>query len=317
MKQKIFRKNLSIIATLCIVFSLVQAGSQEAYAYTKFDVGARAIAMGGAHTAAVEGATALYFNPAALALIEGYEVNSMISTGMAFDRSHNFFGFGSELWTDAKRGIALGLISAKMSDLDGYDASNVPTGTFDVSDNTVMLSYAELMYKYNLYWGSTIKLYKSSIDSDDNTGFGFDFGALYIMNQCRNDFMDDLRFGLTVKDLFSSVDEDHIIPRMKLGLASHLQNDLFAAVDFGFNLEDDSDFIYALGLEYTIDLQTEIGPSMLDISNLQPRIGIRDGDFHFGFGMNFSILQVDYSFVPQPNSYYNDSHRFSLILKFN
>ena len=303
-------------------FTLIWAGTRDPFPYYRMHVGARALGMGGAHTAAVNGVEATYFNPAMLAFQEGFELNSMISSGMAFDRSLNFIGFGAEVWEDSKRGIAVSLLNAQMDKMPGYDESNVPTDDFNTVYNNVMLGYAEPFFIDHTYWGATVKLYHSSIDGDDESGYGFDVGGIYRTKTspwC--DKIRDIRLGVAVQDLFSDVDEDRITPRLKLGTAGTFINDLHTALDLGMDIGDDAEFTWAIGAEYDIYILDEEEPvrSLSDIQlyTIKPRLGLKEGNIHLGFGMDLGLIQIDYAFVPAPNTEYDDSHRFSFILSFD
>src|SRR5512139_184337 len=89
MKLVIFAGLLSILLS-----GLALAEDNHGFTTFRTGVGARALAMGGAYTAVADDATAGYWNPAGLTGIERFNLSSMISANMSYDRKYNYVALG-------------------------------------------------------------------------------------------------------------------------------------------------------------------------------------------------------------------------------
>lgn len=144
--------------------------------FLKVDIGARALAMGGAFSAFVGDATALYWNPAGIALLQDYEL-TVTHTQWIADISHDFAGFVFPLG----RGSAVGL-SAVFQNSDEMEITTVeqPRGTgetFDVSDLAIGISYARAMTDF-INVGITAKFIQQRVWHESASTIGIDLGAL-------------------------------------------------------------------------------------------------------------------------------------------
>ncbi|BAS29363.1 UPF0164 family protein [Limnochorda pilosa] len=102
-------------------------------AYLQIGMGARALAMGGAFVAVVDDATALYYNPAGLAALNGYEVTSFYSTEYGAS-SYGALGF-------AGPSFGLGLTYFTSTGIPETDAYANETGRFDLKAGSGMLGF--------------------------------------------------------------------------------------------------------------------------------------------------------------------------------
>ena len=93
MKEKIFIITLILFCVLCFTRPVFSFGVQrEAINIDQgFGIGARAMGMGGAHIAASEDVSAIYWNPAGLAMIRRIELSGTI-THESTDNDSRFFG---------------------------------------------------------------------------------------------------------------------------------------------------------------------------------------------------------------------------------
>ncbi len=284
--------------------------------HTEMLIDARAIGMGGAYTAAAFGVEATFYNPAGLSLLKGREFSSMLSSGMAFDRSFSFVGIASNPGFDNKLSAAVSWSNAGWGGgFSGYDENNNPTGDFDVKENSLMVSFAEYLDFLDLNWGATVKMFNSTVDNDEQAGFGLDIGAIYQLGDVGN--FHDVILGAVVKDVYSQIDDEMLDPRVNVGFSAFLSPNLFTVGDFGFTYGSDSDFRYAFGVEYKYALNGlgAAGPDGVP-GGIYPRIGLNTGDFYFGFGIQLQKFAVDYAFVPKPNEEFKNTHRFSLVIPF-
>ncbi|HEX8299205.1 MAG TPA: PorV/PorQ family protein [Rubricoccaceae bacterium] len=187
----------------------VSRSGTTAGAFLQMGVGPRAEALGGAVTAGVSDATALYWNPAGLAQMTTGEAVSAHSDRFG-DLTHDYVGVAVPLWG--------GVAGASVTRL-GVPAQEVRTEldqdgtgeTFDASSLALGLTYGRAITdRFSL--GGTVKLVQeriwhssaSAVAVDLGTQFRTDFfGGLTIGAQLSN-FGTDMR--LDGRDLRTSVD---------------------------------------------------------------------------------------------------------------
>ncbi|HEX9951812.1 MAG TPA: PorV/PorQ family protein [Rubricoccaceae bacterium] len=187
----------------------VSRSGTTAGAFLQMGVGPRAEALGGAVTAGVSDATALYWNPAGLAQMTTGEAVSAHSDRFG-DLSHDYIGVAVPLWG--------GVAGASVTRL-GVPAQEVRTEldqdgtgeTFDASSLALGVTYGRAITD-RFALGGTVKLIQeriwhssaSAVAVDIGTQFRTDFfGGLTIGAQLSN-FGTDMR--LDGRDLRTSVD---------------------------------------------------------------------------------------------------------------
>jgi hypothetical protein len=152
--------------------------------------GARPSAMGGAFVAAASDATAAYWNPAGLALIDGIEITTMHAAENDL-QSYDFVNLAFK--TESAGSYA---ISYLRLGVDGIAITNAdsPTvvGTTQYSDQAALLSGGWKLGK-QFALGATIKLLKTDAYTASAFGFGSDLGLIYKP-------MKELSFGLVARD---------------------------------------------------------------------------------------------------------------------
>lgn len=314
-------KKLLIVLTAALLlsmFSTIAADNNHIFPWMRMGLGAKAMAMGGTGTAFMDNITAAYWNPAALASVKRAQF-AMMYTDMGLDRMHNFAALG----TSFKYGyVALSWINASVSDFEGYDEIGNPTGSFDMNDHNIGLSLA--LGPGNFKFGLSAKMYMSKIDDDSQTGFGTDLGIVWDIN-------DYLSLGVMARDLYAEIDKNEIPAQYALGLAVHPIYGVTFATDLKQEKHAD-DVTVHIGAEYWtgVGKDTEIGSSHSAInleektkwdeilSNTQGgiRLGVNDGSFTAGFGLRFKMLEMNYAYLTEKTEGFDNSHQFSLILRF-
>lgn len=316
-------QNLSkLIALICLVIITlpVFAGdiNNSAAAYIRMGIGARIIAMGEAGTATANDITAAYWNPAGLTGLKDVEFSTTYALNMGYDRSYQNaaiakrFGFGV---------LALNWVNAGVSDIDGYTAAGNPTGTFQDAEHNIALSYAN-KYK-RVSYGITPKFYLSSIDSDNESGFGLDLGLKFDVSQY-------LEAGLIVRDAVGELAGDRIPYQAQIGITVYPLLGVTVAADLHY--EESEDIGYGFGAEYW----TAIGrdpeaDSKLSVINIREkstwtdifshfqtglRVGFNQDRFSAGAGIKFRNFQIDYAYRIGNHDIFNDDHLLGLILRF-
>ena len=106
-------------------------------------VGAQALGMGKAYTALATDATALYWNPAALATQNPYQVYFMHSV-LFFDT--NFDYLAGSLPTRNLGSFGLGLLYLNSGNFDQSNELNEELGSFGISDMALLFSWSKEMF---------------------------------------------------------------------------------------------------------------------------------------------------------------------------
>jgi hypothetical protein len=167
--------------------------------FLQIGVGADALARGNAIVAGVEGANALYWNPAALLMNSSkFEVSGMHSDYFAGLTKYDFIGFSNKV----NENTALGVSFIR------FGVDNIPNTTqlidkegnvdfdkitlFSAADYAFNFSFAKKIKGFNL-GGTTKIVYRKVGNMAKAWGFGIDLSMLYPIN-------DKLKYGLLVRD---------------------------------------------------------------------------------------------------------------------
>jgi len=302
-------------------------------AFSRIGFGARGIGMGNAMSSITEGELVSYYNPA----ITPFQENNSVQAGYSFlslDRSLNFlsitrrFDFYSSKDTIAENrkprttaGLSIGVINAGVGNIDGRDNNGLSTGELSTSENQFFLGLAaKISDKISL--GVSIKFYYYSLYEEINTtGLGFDFGALYRIN-------DNFNVAVVVADINSKykwdtspvyeqegiISEDKFPNLRKLGVSyRNKELGLLGAVEFE-NSSANTNILRA-GVEYNIYDQFFIrgGIDQFDVSNtdwsVKPALG-----FSFFYPLDNFVVGVDYAFQIEQ---YSSADRHIVSVNFN
>jgi len=290
------KRKFGIMLILMIIPYLnfaASAGSPGEYLATLGN-GARALGMGAAFTGLADDASAIYFNPAGLAQVNGkqfYSLFAPIFPGLdvnlySLAYVHPILGYG-------RVGVNwLGLFSGGYV---GYDWRGYSTGkTYSESINTFLLSYATPMHKKVLSGGANIKLIFHSIEGLGRSyfGIGLDLAGFY----------KPYRFisgGIMIQNILpprmslSSTKEYYPI-NFRLGVAGHLlKQKLHIAADvmliepFATDKEKKGkmQFRYYTGVEYNF------------LKLLYARAGFNFKEVTGGIGVKYWGFNLDYAYA--------------------
>lgn len=283
-----------LLVTLTVFFCVLGysqvslADDNHALPMMRMGVGARALAMGGAHTAVAVDATAGYWNPAALAQLEGLSMSTMIATNMAFDRKYNYLSIANKFDFGA---LGFSWLNAGTSDIVPSDGS----GTFDANDHVFLFSYGNQMDKF--FIGFNFKVLYSKADDYSNTGVGFDAAAKYVLS-------DYAHLGVFAGDLGSKYGRNEVPAVFRIGVALFPMAGFVVPVEIE-KIQDRSELKFRIGGEYSYMFADEYHGAF--------RAGVNDGSFTIGAGLIvMGQYTIDYAYVTEATSAFGENHRVSV-----
>lgn len=187
------------LVLLTLGMAVQPAAAQEAGSFTRLGFGSRGIGVGNALVADVAGHASPFYNPA-LAPFVGKQTLGASAGLLTFDRQLQFLEFSSPLRPRA--GIAVGLIHAAVSDIDGRDNSGFHTGTLQTDEFAFHLSFG-LKLGERTSGGISLQLFRSDLFEDISAvnSIGIDLGFTYRLRETT-------ALGLVVEDLLAELSYD-------------------------------------------------------------------------------------------------------------
>lgn len=159
--------------------------------FLQIGVGARAMALGGSFVAAADDASALYWNPAGLAHIEGGEAMAVHSRWLA-DVSFDYLGAALQLGPLGTLGVSVTMLSVPEMLVRTEDRPEGTGERFDAADLAIGLSYGRAITD-RFAIGATGKFIQQRIWHSSAVGFAVDLGV-----QFRTDFFGGLTLGAAI-----------------------------------------------------------------------------------------------------------------------
>ena len=301
-------------------------------AFSRIGFGARGIGFGNALSSITEGQLVSYYNPA----VTPFQEMNSVQAGYSFlsiDRSLNFlsftrrFDFYSSKDTSVDRkprttaGVSIGIINAGLSNIDGYDNNDLPTGELSTSENQFFIGLAARVSE-KLSLGIAVKFFYYKLYEEVNSnGLGFDVGALYRVSEYFN-------VSLVIADINSKykwdtspiyeqegiISEDKFPNLRKIGI-SYRNKELGILGAVEFENSDAKSNILRAGVEYNVYDQFYIrgGLDQFNLNNTDWPIKPALGFSYFQTLSNF-VVGVDYAFQIEQ---YSSADRHIVSVNFN
>ena len=190
------KKYLAITCLLASVLAMMPSSvlGQATGAFARQGFGARGISMGNAMVADVYGQASPFYNAALSPFIERQNIQA--SQGLlSLDRSLQFVQFAAPL--RPKAGVAVGLVNAGVSGIDGRDNSGYHTREYSTTEFASFLNFgARVGSKVAL--GLGLRFYRSDLAEDikPEISIGLNLGLAIMVNE-------DLSLAFAIDDLLA------------------------------------------------------------------------------------------------------------------
>jgi len=271
---------------------------------TRLGIGARALAMGRAQTAARDLAS-IFINPANASAIDRFGMVSMYSNPQE-DLYDTVLGVGFPLKEGAMGTIGVLSISSIVSGIQSTALNNngraYPVSSFGYASKLMMVSYGKEINP-TISAGASLKLLAKEFDGISGgsaNGFDMDLGLIFYPK-------DNLTLGLSAQNLLpqgwgglkwgTGLNEEIPI-NFKMGASYSPRDEIEVLVDY------DSISSFHLGAEYRPGKMLAIRGGLESFPNAL--------NFSLGVGLKLGNLAFDYAYYIDPGLYSNSAHYFSL-----
>lgn len=275
-------------------------------------VGARALALGGAYTAAADDATALVWNPAGLARAPAKEVALYTTTLPVSDISYAYFGYAHPTLRFGT--FAAGAIRFSAGGIEGRDDRNFVTDD-DLGDSQMrwLLGYANEL-RPGLAYGVALKFDTHSLGSASATSVGADLGLTFAREGFGASALSLSRARVALRL------ENVLAPREKLGSQSVEEpRAVRAGLSYALPMGASASGAFRSALvtaEYVREEGGENGMLVgaeVDAAGVAMRAGLGAEEWSAGGGVSVSGFSLDYAFSPGE---LGAMHRLSLAHMF-
>jgi len=291
------KKMLVLVTLLGIIgtTTVFAADTTGALPYLRMGIGARALGMGGAFTSISDDASAMFWNPAGIGMVNKLEIITSIAS-LSLDRSLNTLGFVLPNIMNGSLGI--GIINAGVTGIKGYVRENDvdrPTGDFAYQSNMLIVSYGKPVQE-QLHAGINLKIISDSLKDNSRSGFGLDIGVI-------SKPVNKLSLGLKMQDVINIIGNDAAPMSINIGLAYKFFNDSLTLSGDINKIVDKENIKSRIGLEYKV----------ADIMSFGA--GVNDSNISFGLGFNLGQINFAYAYVTD-NLKVSDGQHISIGYKF-
>lgn len=291
---------------LVIVFAFPASESclaQTGFRFLELGAGSRAAAMGDAYTSLASDPTAIYWNPAGLARMEGIKVHVTHSEWL-LDVRHEYIGGAMRTGRHAFGGSVSGLFTGS---IDRRDDKGRQVGTYGYYDLAATGAYAYAV-RPDLWIGGSAKYIREGIDQFAGSGFAVDLGAQWQLpwrGVMAGAALRQLGPGITVNAEESKLPtafQGGLSVRRPLGASGRA---VLVSVEARTSRDSGANVLY--GAEYQF-------PSIASLQ-MGYQSGMDNNDFSFGTKLSHGMYAFSYAYVPYSDDWGN-THRLSLDIDF-
>ena len=279
------------------------------FAFLEVPVGARAAAMGGAYVAVVDGVDGAFWNPAALAGVQGTQIAGSHAEYIQNLKHDQFAVAGQEFGG----GLAASMRAMYSQPIDARDDLGNLTGTFGSNDLEFQLAYG-WQARPGARFGAAAQVIRERIDDAAANTWSGSLGG-----QWTPQTMKSLSFGASAQHLGPDAHFDNVGdgPGGPVPLPAAVQAGAAwtHAMARGLGLTAELDTRATRGRQAVVSLGGELASDV----GAALRFGVRQGDdlanFSAGIGYRRGTFSVDYAWVPSKLDL-GDTQRFSFAAQF-
>lgn len=301
---------LTFLPVVEAAFNKQSVGTSSAQ-FLKLGVNARAIGMGEAYSAVVDGSDAIYWNPAGLERVENRAFSFMHAAYLQ-NIFYDFTSYAQRVGSVGTFGLGVQYLNATSIDETDEFGSNV--GTFKPYDLAVSVGFARtfkdmVLEEMDFSVGLSGKFIRSKIIETANAG-AMDIGISW-------NLVEKYWFSLALQNIGSSLkfkEESFELPaNIKLGASYAVCKPLLLALDANFPRDNDPNV--SIGTEYKKLITQEIGfAARTGYNSRSTKDIIGLSSVSAGVGLEWKGYGIDFAWVPFGKL--GHSYRASLSAKF-
>ncbi len=298
----------------------------HAYSFLKIPAGAKAPAMGGAHTGIASDAYSAYYNPAGIALVPGSEITASYNNYLS-DIQGGYLSYVFNWGQRGKLGFTANYLN--FGDTPKLDRDGNDLGEFGGGDLALGLTYARKWEREDedldpisgesytrevltgFAFGATAKFIYEKVDEYSSDAIALDLGFLYgFMDRRTSVGVSASNLGFQLKGL-SSGHQDPLPAIIRAGIGHTLK-----AMPFTIALDAikpiDNDFRIGAGVNFIELEQLELRAGYNTIGEDYKTGSDSDdwGGISFGAGLKLDKFVLDYAFIPFADL--GNSHRLAI-----
>ncbi|MEK7747123.1 MAG: PorV/PorQ family protein [Elusimicrobiota bacterium] len=285
-------------------------------AFLKIGPGARPAAMGEAFSAVEGDVHSLYYNPAGLAAVKGWDMTGMHDAyfqGMSYDFIAAAVPLSRMIGRDPSERLGvlgMGIYSLSVGDIErrGRTDASGPSGTFGAQDMAFALGYAREV-RERLSAGGSAKFIRQTLDDKSASAMALDAGAVFRASERLN-----LSAGwrhLGTRPSYGGP-ADPLPLTLYLGSAFKPRPELGLSLDLAF--PRDRGVSYSLGAEFVRPMSETLAASLR--AGYAERNTDADGlgGVAMGAGLKYKSFDFDFAWVPLGDL--GNTFRYSFRLRY-